>query len=679
MPEILLTILIAALLYLLPGYLLLQLVDLHVDRTTRFFIALCLSLIIVPCVFIAVGNIYSFIPAGLPWLILVLTIIAGVVIVIVRRSRLVINAVTAGGVPGAANRWEKVIAWGWIAIFPLVALLPRLDMFIFGGSTRDVGTWDETWHLAQLVSVARTGLPPQHYLFPSISLSYYYGSWIYPAVVGNLPWFEVPLSRAMAIQAYVVTFAFLGIVYCYLLANYRKGWVRLAGLAFFTILGGFDLYASLTNPANAEWWQGTVGWLVSGFQVSQFVTLYAWVPQHVAGGIAFVFTLLVWKNSSAPPVLKGALTALSLAFCFTTSPFVFLFFVLAVVIYAALHARSLIAAVRQAPLKLIATLGIALAIFLVITWQMVFGVTGRTSFELSGLRVPLFEGLIGANRWSILFDRILTFLGFPLVASWIGLIEIGLPFILYLAWLIRRLYTREGFPDRFDALFAVFPAVSLLVVMTIQDVGGGGNLAMRGLIPAQILVLLAALQPLESFTWPLELWKRLVIVYLAGCFLFAQGASALAEVRADSLPVLNETRQHLAGKPSMSWLKPHEYIAWLNKNTPRNALILEAGCITAFDQPAYRWLERSRYIMPACGMQMDSFDRDRDFYVASEWQQLKQLAQGSGNILELYQASNFRLKGKLPVYLVSWGSDPQWVGSGEQVYQDSFVTIYQLP
>ncbi len=679
MPEILLTILIATVLYLLPGYLLLQLVDLRIDRTVRFFLALCLSLIIVPCVFIAGGNVYSYLPAGIPWLILVLLILGGVVIVRLRKSRLLIELVAASGEPISVRLWEKLAAWGWIAIFPLVALLPRLDMFIFGGSTRDAGTWDETWHLAQLVSVARTGLPPHHYLFPSISLSYYYGSWIYPAILGNLPWLEVPLARAMAIQAYVVTFAFLGLVYCFLLANYRKWWVRLTGLAFFTILGGFDLYASITNPANAEWWQGTVGWLVSGFQVSQFVTLYAWVPQHVAGGMAFVLTLLVWKNFNAPIWLKGILSAFALAFTFTTSPFVFLFFVLAGLVFAALHARELISGIKKSPGRQAVYTGIALAIFLLVTWQMILGVEGRSSFTLSQFRVPVFEALIGANRWSVAFDRVLTFLGFPLVASWIGLIELGLPFLLYLVWLIRRLYTREGLPDRFDALIALLPAVSFLIVTTIKDEGGGGNLAMRGLIPAQILVIFGALQLLDAFTWPALLWKRLVIVYLAGSVLLAQGVSALAEVRTDSLPVINETRQHLAGKPSMSWLKPYEYIPWLNQNTPRNALILEAGCLTAFDQPAYRWLERSRFIMPACGMQMDSFDRDRDFYIQAEWSRLKQLAQDTNNIMDLYKASDFPLKSKMPVYLVSWGSDPQWAGSGQQVYQDSFVTIYKLP
>ena len=82
--------------------------------------------------------------------------------------------------------------------------------------------------------------------------------------------------------------------------------------------------------------------------------------------------------------------------------------------------------------------------------------------------------------------------------------------------------------------------------------------------------------------------------------------------------------------------------------------------------------------MPACGVQMDLFNRDRDFYVPSEWRQLKQLALGSSDILELYQASDFWQKGKVPVYLVNRGSDPNGTGSGKQVYQESFVSIYLL-
>ena len=76
---------------------------------------------------------------------------------------------------------------------------------------------------------------------------------------------------------------------------------------------------------------------------------------------------------------------------------------------------------------------------------------------------------------------------------------------------------------------------------------------------------------------------------------------------------------------------------------------------------------------------MGLFDRDRDFYLPAEWQELTASAQGKADILELYRDSTFWLKGRVPVNLVFWGSDPHWVGIGEMQYQDAFIGIYRIP
>jgi hypothetical protein len=55
---------------------------------------------------------------------------------------------------------EQAAVFIFIALFSPVALLPRLDMFLNGGQVQLVAPADETWHLAQLISVAKTGIPP---------------------------------------------------------------------------------------------------------------------------------------------------------------------------------------------------------------------------------------------------------------------------------------------------------------------------------------------------------------------------------------------------------------------------------------------------------------------------------------------------------------------------------------
>jgi membrane-bound acyltransferase YfiQ involved in biofilm formation len=92
------------------------------------------------------------------------------------------------------------------------------------------------------------------------------------------------------------------------------------------------------------------------------------------------------------------LTALSLAFCFTTSPFVFLFFSLAGGMYAILNYKALINVGKKEPVKLIALAIIGLLIFLLVTWRMILGISGRSTFVLSDMCVPVFEILNGSNR-----------------------------------------------------------------------------------------------------------------------------------------------------------------------------------------------------------------------------------------------------------------------------------------
>jgi hypothetical protein len=398
--------------------------------------------------------------------------------------------------------------------------------------------------------------------------------------------------------------------------------------------------------------------------------------------MAFILALIAWKDLHSSVRLKILLSALLLAFCFTTSPFVFLAFLIAAGLFGLFHSRSVVETLRRNPKPILLYTGIAALLFLLASWSTITGISGRSSsLALNDLRVPIVGFLLGENPKSAIIDHLLTILGFPLVAFWIGLIEFGLPFILFLAWIIKKVSSgRRLFADGFDFVTIVFPPLYLLLTFVLRDSGGGGNFSMRGMIPAQILINFGALKVLEAprSGLPQPAWKRWGLVYLFACFLVAQGVSAYAEVRGDSLNTIKQVEQTGIGKTTQK-KTPLGYIAWLNANTPRDALILEDGCPPAGNTGSYRRLERSRFISPVCSETISQFNRDADFIVNDEWRRLSQNAETAVDILDLYQASSFWLKGKGPLFLVSWGNNPKWARLGEAMYRDAYVSIYQVP
>jgi len=271
--NLLVNLFAVTLIYLLPGYAISLLVKLpHNSTVNRTFLSLCLSLVVVPYTFMVVGNLHNIIP-NLPALVTFLGIILFFAWLLKKfNRRIALQFLTRDRNPILKTSLEGVVVWSLIFSYAAITNLPRLAMFLQGDSTLSVNPWDETWHLAQLISVARTGIPPQHYFFPTTPLAYYYGSWIYPAILGNLPDLNISLARAMAIHSFLITVAFLGLVYTLLSHNVKSSWGRLLGMLFFTILGGFDLYAQFPAINDVDWWVGKAYWLVPAAQISQFTT-----------------------------------------------------------------------------------------------------------------------------------------------------------------------------------------------------------------------------------------------------------------------------------------------------------------------------------------------------------------------------------------------------------------------
>jgi hypothetical protein len=684
--NLILTVILAIPLYLIPGYLVLWLCNMRgMSRWSRMFFSLCVSLVIVPVSFIFFGNKFNFIPGLFSYLLLIMFLLAlGLILRRLKRRPMI----QMSEIASPALTVEVIVAWVAIFLYAILANLPRVAMFVQGAMTLRITPWDETWHLTQLVSVARTGIPPAHYFFPEIRLVYYYASWIYPAVLGNMPFIQVSLARAMAVQAFIQTFAFLGLVYYLLLYNFKTWWVRLMGVSFFTIMGGFDLFATLPSIKLVDTWQSRVGWLVSDMQISQFSTLFAWVPQHMAGGMAFLLGLFLLKNIKTTAVLKAAILGLLFSFCFLTSTFVFFSFALVIAFAILFNVKSFLSYWKKS-FVYITIIGI---IFLLVVWYSLILYAGHgSSLGWRNFHITVFKQLLPNSPRSIFVDRAMTILGFPLLASWIGIIEIGLPFVLYLVWLLKRMFSsRRTILTTEIFLMAVFPLVYLFLIFLIEDKNGGGNLAMRGIIPAQILINCAALSLLDDAHEIVEqpVWRRWLFIYLFICFFVAQGLSSYAETLSDAASPINSvmgvnfgphnTPDWQSGKGTpWAWPSALGYIHWLNLNTPSNALIIEDGCPSGdTDVQKYRWLERNRFLDPVCASTMGLFPEDQNFISPSEWHNLVSQASKYPDVMAFYDATKDP-GGHTPVYYIDRGSTvkSEW---GSPVYQDDYVSIYRI-
>jgi hypothetical protein len=687
MIDVFLIIVIAIILYLVPGYLLLSWFDLPgLSAYNRFFVALGVSLIFLPTVFVAVANIFPYQPGFWAWLVCV-AVMAGLGILCRARGKF---RMIWGDLEAGSNEPRRLEKWGmglFLFIFAAFVNLPRLLMFLQGGQTLAVSPWDEHWHIAELVSVARTGIPPMHYFFPSIRLVYYYISWIYPAILTNLPVVDISLMRAMSLHVFIQIFAFLGLIYVVLQYNFKQAWLRWLGIAFFTVMGGLDLYAKLPGIDFVDWWQRDPSWLNGErIQISQFATLYAWVPHHIAAAMVLPFLVLLWKNTQTSYLIKAVATGLMLGFSLVTSPFVFLF--LAIVLVIAFVTRWRVLWENRG--EVFFALVIMALLFVMITWHTVWVFSGhRSNLIWNDLRISLIERIRGDAQPYFLADRWLTILGLPLVGSAVLLVDMGLAFVLYLLWWGRRMLGQEHLGDTVEyAVLGIFPLVSILLVFLIRDDGGGTNFAMRGMIPAQMIIVYTALRLLQEMAHFLQsfAWRRYALAYVVVCFITAQSFSMFAEIRSVSVDVVKLALWQECGWKTLLTRVSFDdyclikdefrYIPWLNGNTEKKALILEAGPLPE-DTVRFRWLERSRLLLPVDFSTLALSGYDKDFIAETEWQELMAQSAEMPDVLGWYHALQFRDKDKRPVYLVV-RQEMVLPDSAVLKYQDDFVKIFAL-
>jgi hypothetical protein len=670
--DILLLLLITPLAYGLPGYLLLETIGLHdLHRGTRLALSVVASLVIVPFYFVAVSNFIPFTPNL--WTALPLIAVLGASALWRRKvggSALAIHS----RVSEPAGRREAWLGWIWVLGFSLLINLPRLDFFVGGSAAAWASSGDEYWHLCELVSVAGSGLPPRHYFFPDVSLVYYYWSWIYPAILSNLQpqWFAP--ARTLALHSFVQTAAFIGLAWLILRWNIRDRWARAFGLWGITIAGGFDFFASLTLT-KFEDWQLRVPWLASTNQVSSFPNIYIWVPQHVAGAMAFLLGIALWRNARAPGWVRGVMLGVLMAFCLGTSAFVFLSAALASAVWFLLYRHLW----RSRGFLL--SMACALPAFLLGAWYSLQLSIGRTDALLWNVfRVPVLEGLLQTNSVLIArIDQALTIVGFPVVTFWVMLVEMGLPFLLYLLWCVFYGY---GAKNRWHRFLAIFPPAFILLTYVMTDSDPGRNFITRGMIPVEVAILLGGAEALALWrAQPHTRAQRIAVGYGMAACMIVQMVTPFADIRDRAMQSLGTALDaripmEVAGITVADAVDPFPaksaYQVWINNNTPMDALVVEYGPLE--DTTIFRLLQRMRYLVPATADQLGHIQTDLDLLSLYSYAEFRARL-GDSTPIEAVSLSPYIGSHHPPVYFVV--RDSNQMALGALVYSDYFVRIYR--
>jgi hypothetical protein len=673
--------------YLLPGYAVFHLVEMKgIGRLAKCILAVPVSLVFVPFSLTVIGNIFPLLPAV--WQVYLLALIVWLLGELLRRTRRRPSFAFRERNQGleSPRRPEWLLASIFILGFSFIINLPRLEMFVHGDQGIFLPSWDEFRHLTVLLSVARSGIPPRNYVFPDLPLVYYYWSQIYPAAIANSGIVAFSLARAFAFHAFIQTAAFLSLIYGFLRANARSWMSRVSGMAFVTIFAGFDYFVTMSG---IEWWQKHVPWLVSDNEIFSLPLLYFFAPQHLAGGMAFVMALWLWKNVRTSDWIRCAILGVLMAFTFGTSPFVFLGFGIALLLWIVEYRRLFKIRRIIAP---IAAFGLPFAAGWIPQIILTLSSTGRIVWNQ--FRVPLLETYLSIETgWIGIVDKILTLVHLPVVMFWIFLIEIGLPFVFYVIWVFQKSWRQRLVWNR---LAVLYPIVMFIVTVFLTDQNGGGNFSRRGFIPMQIVMVAAAALSFKNWKKPdgemnrvprrtrfakLD-FRSLVVVYIIITFALAQSVTWLAWIQpttAEAIGCVFRLKKNIvfAGlKLAYCEEMPEEYayIPWLNTHTPVDALIVE-NQVPDLEDHRFLLLERMRYLDPVDAGRLNDFRIELEVTRPQDLAAITLAASGKDVLWQALHSDYFRLRHPPVYYIVREGEYSEW---GAPVYKDLYVTIYRI-
>jgi hypothetical protein len=293
--------------------------------------------------------------------------------------------------------------------------------------------------------------------------------------------------------------------------------------------------------------------------------------------------------------------------------------------------------------------------------------------------VPVWEGLLGIfdNATMIGADHWLTVIGLPVSAFWILLVEIGLPWILFVVWIFR-----DGLRSRrpWKIFLVAYPLLYVLLTFLFMHTGPGHDFVSRGMIPAQISIILGAcllLDEIRLASW--NRWARAAMVYALGAAILAQTLTPLFDLRERTMLALSWTLQsaqpvqvlHVTVASAMGSIPaPYQYIYWINTHTAPDAVVVEYGPLT--DDTYFRLMQRLRLIPPEAAAGLSLLPTDVEQANPAAWSQLQSASAGK-DPLTLAAESPFLRDRQPPVYLVL--RTPDQKAPGRVVYTDDYVRI----
>jgi len=605
MPAVLIESVIFLLAYWIPGAALASLVEWRgAGRLTRILAPFALSIVVTPVALVFPSLAISYKPNL--WILggisATLFFTGGLLARLGKRP--VLDLRQRSGSP--LSRREQILGVVFLIFVAWMAVLPQLHLTPNGSEVGTAVLSDTYWHVADVTSIARSGLPPAHFLFPDLPLLYYFYSWIYPAVMASLPTIGQSLTRLLSIHAAINLSVFLGVLFFFLRMNLGSAKSRGFALVFLTLAGGFDFFLSPSLTSH-EWWQAQSPALVLLVQIPSMFSTFITEPQHLAGATAFLLLLLLWRNLRGSLAVRGILATVAASFLFGTSAFVFLSVAVAALIWAWLHRRALL---RRSAIP--ALIGIAVLFLLLSAPQIAISVSQSSIVRWGEFRVVIVEAATGtAYLRAVVLDQILTLAAFPLVVSILLTIELGLPFVLYAAWFFRNLGHKTSLWNHF---LAWYPVAYIPIAFVLLH----SNFSMRGMIPVQIVIVLAAAAAIEgSRREARTVIQRSIPRFGFAELLMAQVLSNGVEWRvvarkgvtdvlrpsngilALPIPTSNafpDGDTHLISP--MARLSPAwNYLYWANVHLPADALVVEIGL--ADEANKIHLLERMRFMDPA--------------------------------------------------------------------------------